>query len=230
MFLEMYKHVLPSMFWMKGVLACNAHRYKLEEWPRFEDRLPGVCALNNYYALNKPGDILCLRPEVMANLDPDLVSHVWCSPERKWGGASYQGQVDAPIHHSHTNHLKKISEYTFCLCMESTYHPFWSLGFLTERIFNCFKAKTIPIYLGCYDIEEYVPEHYFIDFRKFRSQSSRDYPGLNKLLLDIVNNEKTRAEWTNRMDAAHEWNQRNKFGSVPDLENVLDWLLAGEHQ
>jgi len=215
-FFHMYHHVL-NMRLQRGVLACNGE-YQLDSWPTYDRRHNGVCILNNHYHLGTPGDILWMRPELLNNLDPSLVRHVWCPNSKKWGGKCYQGEVKAPIHHSHVNHLKKISEYRFCACFESTYHPFWSLDFITERIFNCFKAKTIPIYLGCYNVEHHVPTKLFIDFRQFNG-SLRDYDGLNRLLLSFSKN-----QWEDMTEQAYEWGQKNRFGAVEDLEQLIEDL------
>ncbi len=40
-------------------------------------------------------------------------------------------------------------------------------GYITEKIFDCFFAGTIPIYLGAPDIEKYIPKDCFIDRRNF---------------------------------------------------------------
>jgi len=213
-FYEMYRHVL-NMRLMRGVLACNSE-FHLSAWPSYSLRENGVCCLNNCYHLGTRGDILWLRPETMNNLDPHLVRHVWAPQRRKWGGECYQGEVSAPIHHSHVNHLKKISEYRFCLCFESTYHPFWSWDFLTERMFNCFKAKTVPIYIGCYNIQDHVPSDLFIDFRQYYG-SLRDYDSLNRLLISFP-----QSRWEDMTEQAYEWGQQNQFGTVQQLCDLIE--------
>jgi hypothetical protein len=42
-------------------------------------------------------------------------------------------------------------------------------GYVTEKIFDCFYAGTIPIYLGAKDITNLIPPTTFIDCRKFQS-------------------------------------------------------------
>ena len=58
-----------------------------------------------------------------------------------------------------------LAEYKFALCYESMGLE----GFITEKIFDCFFAGTIPIYLGAPDITNYIPENTFIDKRKFKN-------------------------------------------------------------
>jgi hypothetical protein len=42
-------------------------------------------------------------------------------------------------------------------------------GYITEKIFDCLYAGTIPLYLGAKDVSELLPENIFIDCRKFSS-------------------------------------------------------------
>ncbi|MEP6900831.1 MAG: glycosyltransferase family 10 [Actinomycetota bacterium] len=58
-----------------------------------------------------------------------------------------------------------LSQYTFALCFENMILKGW----ITEKIFDCFFAGTIPIYWGAPEITDYVPENCFIDKRKFQT-------------------------------------------------------------
>jgi alpha(1,3/1,4) fucosyltransferase len=65
--------------------------------------------------------------------------------------------------------LATLSEYQFALCFENNHHPRWAAGYVTEKLFDCFHALTIPIYLGAPDITAQVPADCFIDYREFAS-------------------------------------------------------------
>jgi len=211
-FYEMYSPVL-NMHLVDGVLGCNpSHRI---ECVTFENKIDGVCCLNNVYPNNRTGSIYWLRNEVMQNIGGGMVRHVWAPKSRAWGGGCYQGEVESPIHHSHPNQLRKISEYKFCLCLESSYHSFWTQGFITERILNCFRAGTIPIYMGCYNLERYVPDGLYIDFRKYYGQQ-RDYDGLTERLLSIGKD-----EYEKMVAAAYRWVSTCELGSVAVLEELI---------
>ncbi len=56
-----------------------------------------------------------------------------------------------------------LGRYTFALCFENSILKGW----MTEKIFDCFFAGTIPIYWGAPDIEQHVPPECFIDMRRF---------------------------------------------------------------
>ena len=56
-----------------------------------------------------------------------------------------------------------LSQYEFCLCFENTKMN----GYVSEKIFDCFVAGTIPIYLGAPDVTDLIARDAFIDFRDF---------------------------------------------------------------
>ena len=42
-------------------------------------------------------------------------------------------------------------------------------GYISEKIFDCFNAKVVPIYWGADNVTDYIPKECFIDRRKFSS-------------------------------------------------------------
>lgn len=72
--------------------------------------------------------------------------------------SSYKGKTD--------NKLKTLSQYKYSFTFENCSGL---KGYVTEKIFDCFFAGTVPIYWGAEDIENYIPEECYIDYRKFKS-------------------------------------------------------------
>ena len=62
-----------------------------------------------------------------------------------------------------TSKFEVLQNYEFCLCFENMQMD----GYITEKIFDCLYAGTIPLYLGAPDILNYIPENVFIDCRKY---------------------------------------------------------------
>lgn len=62
--------------------------------------------------------------------------------------------------------LETLSKYKFTICYENQTNL---NGYLTEKIFDCFFAGSVPIYLGCENIEKYIPKDCFIDRGGFDS-------------------------------------------------------------
>ncbi len=66
--------------------------------------------------------------------------------------------------HSGEEKVTTLQNYRFCICFENTPGV---QGYITEKIFGCFAAGCIPIYLGPNNIEDYIPKSCFIDYRAF---------------------------------------------------------------
>lgn len=58
-----------------------------------------------------------------------------------------------------------LQNYEFCLCFENMRMD----GYITEKLFDCLYAGTIPLYMGAPDIFEYIPADVFVDCRKYSS-------------------------------------------------------------
>jgi hypothetical protein len=69
-----------------------------------------------------------------------------------------------------------LSRYTFAICYENQVVEGW----ITEKIFDCFFAGTIPIYWGAPDIDRWIPPECFIDMRQFQG-----YDDLRELLHSL---------------------------------------------
>lgn len=120
-----------------------------------------------------PNELYSVRIEAMAALAStgaiDLYGrgwHKWWSRASMWGPywrnrsslmSIYQGACDSKY--------EVLSCYDFCLCFENMAME----GYVTEKIFDCFYAGAIPLYLGAPDIKSLVPETAYIDCRNFKS-------------------------------------------------------------
>lgn len=60
---------------------------------------------------------------------------------------------------------RTLSEYTYALAFENSELP----GYMTDKLFDCLYAGTIPVYRGAPDVKEYIPENCFIDMRDFKN-------------------------------------------------------------
>lgn len=69
---------------------------------------------------------------------------------------SYGGAVEDKI--------KTIENFKFSLCFENMKNI---SGYVTEKIFDCFRANTVPIYWGAENINDIIPKECYIDFRDF---------------------------------------------------------------
>jgi hypothetical protein len=56
-----------------------------------------------------------------------------------------------------------MGRYTFAICYENSMLDGW----ITEKLFDCLYAGTVPVYWGAPDIDQWVPQECFIDMRRF---------------------------------------------------------------
>ncbi len=96
--------------------------------------------------------------------DFHLYGHGWKEFMERNGGGSAAAVKKAwrgPV----PDKVAALSGYRFSVCFENSRFP----GYVTEKIFDCFFAGTIPVYLGAPDIADFVPEGTFIDFSSLGS-------------------------------------------------------------
>ena len=136
----------------------------------------------------------------------DLYGVGWDKSIRSSILASYQGKCET----------KKdvLKNYKFSLCFENAKeYP----GYITEKIFDCFAAGTVPIYYGAPNVQEYIPNTCFIDFR--------DFGGYEELYRYLV--EMTEAEYQTFLDAVKDFvvtPEYYEFTSKRYAEIILDHI------
>lgn len=142
-------------------------------WERNERQNRIVVINGNHRPARMKGELYSKRIEAMVALMShravDLYGRGW---ERWWSRASmwlpywrnrkkllsiYKGACDSKY--------EVLSQYMFCLCFENMAIQ----GYVTEKIFDCFYAGTIPLYLGATNIESLIPCAAYIDCRRFDS-------------------------------------------------------------
>ena len=64
------------------------------------------------------------------------------------------------------NKWDALPNYRFSLCYENILDE---TGFITEKIFDCFRSGCVPIYWGAPNVTDYVDKNTFIDRRDFKS-------------------------------------------------------------
>lgn len=95
--------------------------------------------------------------------------------------------------------VETLSNYRFSICYENIDGI---EGYITEKIFDCFAAGTIPIYLGAPNIEAHISKGCFIDRREFKSDedllsylnnfSKDDYKNYLANIRNFLDSEKAR--------------------------------------
>ncbi len=160
-----------------------------------------VVVINSHHKpTNNHQELYSQRIAVMAQLAEydlvDLYGHnwdKWYSRTSLWWPYWSNYSVLRRIYQgSCASKLDVLSQYYFCLCFENS----TMLGYVTEKLFDCLYAGTIPIYLGAQDIEEWIPKDVYIDYRQFaniaclteklQSMSTREILGYQEAGRDFL--------------------------------------------
>lgn len=130
------------------------------------------------YALRRVGSrFAALKQSILP--DP-----LYVAARRAWRGA-------AP------SKSETFSQYRFALCFENSKLKGW----ITEKMFDCFFAGTIPVYWGAPEILDWVPAECFVDMRDFT-----DYGELRSFLKGL-----SAGEMTHYREAARDYLASDRF-------------------
>jgi hypothetical protein len=164
-------------------------RYKVIEWfgknhPDEFDFYSSVCKDRDYYIMMR--GIVFIKKIMPTKLYDKFVD--WRQKNVK---KVYRGFFD-PL-----QKVQQISNYRFYLCYENVKDLD---GYVTEKIFECFYARCIPIYWGAGNIAELVPANCFVDARQFgsvkkmyefmKNMTHEEYKGYIRNIEQFLNSEK----------------------------------------
>ncbi|MHB8110361.1 MAG: glycosyltransferase [Syntrophorhabdaceae bacterium] len=132
-----------------------------------DGRKDAICLINGNKFSSVPGELYSKRIEAA----------LWFSPHTRFPLdvygflpfflPNYKGQVE------NNRKLFVVSQYKYFLCFENTGHPLLARGYV-DKILDPLEARTVPIYLGCPNIEDYIPPSCFVDFRDFNTYEDLD--------------------------------------------------------
>jgi hypothetical protein len=149
------------------------HSVISEYWER-QDRQQRIVVINgNHLPRPVPNELYSKRIEAMAGLARfgvvDLYGrgwHKWWSRASMWWPYWKNRRTLMSIYHGACDSKYEVlSRYAFSLCFENMAMQ----GYVTEKIFDCLYAGTVPIYLGATDIARLIPPETYIDCRQFAS-------------------------------------------------------------
>jgi hypothetical protein len=123
-------------------------------------RPKAICMINNNKQSRMAGELYSLRRQLALWFHQDQRIPFDVYGATPFDLPNYRGPAAA-------GKVETLRHYRFALCLENYYHPIWSNGYYTEKVFDALYALTVPIYLGCSNIDKYLPAACFIDYRHF---------------------------------------------------------------
>lgn len=168
-------------------------------WENMQRQNKLVVIAGNHNPGSRKPELYSERIKAIAELSDrkgiDLFGRGW---ERWWSRQSlwwpywrHRRQIMANYHGSCVSKWGVLSAYRFCLCYENM--PM--TGYVTEKLFDCLYAGTVPVYWGAPDIESIVPPSAYVDMRRFKSCSE---------MLDCIQSMST-DEWQCMRDAGRQF-------------------------
>lgn len=133
-----------------------------------------------------------------------LYGRGWNQPRifyEKWLGHQTFACYHGPIPGVPDEKIQALANYKFSVCFENNaFDP----GYLSEKIFDCFCARCVPIYYGWDGADKIIPPECFINFRHFRN--------LRQL-----------GEYIASMDAAHHQTYVDAINAFMNSSSVLNF-------
>lgn len=173
---------------LNGVNQSNLHKLYwpqpyddvIEKYWSNTDRLQKMVVINgNHNPLLRlefnTGELYSARIEAMAELARenavDLYGRAWDQwwhPRSMWLPYWRHRKTLMSIYRGGCrSKYEVLGRYQFCLCIENIAMD----GYVTEKIFDCLYAGTVPLYFGAKDIDSYIPREAYVDARQYRSWS-----------------------------------------------------------
>lgn len=110
-----------------------------------------------------------LRSEIVK----ECRNHSFCYYGSGWDNndPNYKGEVymsDKNTPEKFRDARKLMAPMKFVFCAENIHDKWYSTNYLTEKIFHGFLSYSVPIYIGCWNVEELIDKSLYIDFRDFK--------------------------------------------------------------
>lgn len=159
---------LRQLFWPQPYLGV------MEKYWSNTDRMNRIVVINgNHKPRTRTGELYSKRIRAMAALADagavDLFGRGW---GRWWARSSLwlpywlnRRKLMSIYRGACPSKYEILGRYRYCLCFENMEMT----GYVTEKIFDCLYAGTIPLYWGAPDIGSLIPPETYIDVRKFAS-------------------------------------------------------------
>jgi len=176
-------------------------------------RKNAICMINGHKTSSVEGELYSRRVDAARwfHENSDIPFDVFGNPP--FSLPNYRGALEPDAK------LATLCRYRYSLCFENVYHERFSAGYVSEKILDCLETRTVPIYLGACNIEEYVPKGCYIDFRQFGN-----FAELDRFLHQV--SDKEYLEYVKNID---DWVSKGGFRpySGNDLYDRLCYLIAG---
>jgi hypothetical protein len=146
-------------------------------WLPWNQRKPGIVIMAGDKSSKHHASIYALRLMIADFFYKSKFEVAWYGPSN-CNRPYYKGHI--------ANKISKINEYQFHLCSENTYDEIYSYNYLTEKLPQGIYGGAVPLYIGCYNIDELAPPQSFFDLRNFVKYEHKTINLLRQPLLRTI--------------------------------------------
>jgi hypothetical protein len=148
-----------------------------DNWKSWNQRNGMIVIAGGSKNSNHPASIYCLRLMIADLFYQNNFEVAWYGQHR-CNRPYYKGPVEDKI--------SEIDKYKFAICSENTYDPIYSHNYLTEKLPHAIYGGALPLYMGCYNIDELAPKNTFFDLRNFVIHDHGQVTLLGEPLLEAI--------------------------------------------
>lgn len=119
-----------------------------------------MTSISTYKKTSYLGELYSEREKVIDYFGSNHIDdfEFWGSGWAHKGYINYRGRCESK--------LQTYSNYKFALAFENCNN---APGYVTEKIFDCFKTLVVPIYAGAPNVSSYIPKGCYIDYYQFEN-------------------------------------------------------------
>jgi len=160
---------------------------RIRKYP-LHDRKQAICMISGNKHSSVPGELYSKRLETALwfHFNSDMPFDVYGMVP--FFLPNYKGEVE------NNRKLDVLSSYKYSLSFENTADPVFARGWV-DKLIDSLETRTLPVYLGCPNIDEYIPRECFIDFRDFKDHQE----------LDAYLHSMSEGEYIRRIDCIDAW-------------------------
>jgi len=131
-----------------------------KRWMSWKDRKNGMLVVSSSKTSNHKCSIYMLREQLADLFHAEGFEVAWYGgiPGKK-RKKYFKGRLEDKI--------GEICKYRFHICPENTYDEKFSYNYFTEKLPHAIYGGAVPLYMGCYNVEQFAPENTFFDLRKY---------------------------------------------------------------
>jgi hypothetical protein len=178
--------------------GCDLNDYQPENfknnWLPWEKKKNGIIIVSSGKTSSHHSSVYHLRFDIAELFHKNGFEVAWYGGmPRKYKPSYFKGYIP--------DKCGELIKYRFNICPENTYDPIYSYNYLTEKLPHSIISGTVPLYLGCYNIDQLAPKNSFFDLRNYIDE--RKQLKTKDLLSAIKAYNKN--DFENYQKAAFEW-------------------------